>query len=71
MSQLGAVLSLAGVCACIPTGPASRTHAKQIKERIGVFMAVSTPIETLEIAPKLEQGRNGCKQFVTARGLEG
>jgi hypothetical protein len=34
-------------------------------------MAVSTPIEALEIAPKLEQGRNGCKQFVTARGLEG
>jgi hypothetical protein len=42
-----------------------RAQARQIKERIGVFIAVSTGIKALVIAPRLEQGRGRCKQFVT------
>jgi hypothetical protein len=52
MSKLGAVRSVevSGVCACIERAPAFRTHAIQIEERIGDFIAFSAGIETLVIA---------------------
>jgi len=40
-------------------------------EGIGVLIAVSGEIEAAGIAPRLEQRRGGCKQFVTAGGVEG
>jgi len=41
--------------------------AKQIKERIGAFIAVSAGIEVLLIAPRLVERRERGKQLVTAR----
>ena len=46
-------------------------HPILIKERISVFIAVPAAIEALEIAPRLGQRRERCKQFVTARMFEG
>jgi hypothetical protein len=46
-------------------------HARQIKERIGVFIAVPGAIEALVIALKVEQRRERRKQFVTARMFGG
>jgi hypothetical protein len=40
-------------------------HARQIIERIGVFIAISAEIEVLAIAPRLEQRRERGKRFVT------
>jgi hypothetical protein len=44
-------------------------HAKQIREGIGVFIAVSAGV--LRIAPRLEERPERGKQFVTAREFEG
>jgi hypothetical protein len=41
-------------------------HAIQIKERIGVFIAVPAVIEAFVIAPRLRQRGERSKQFVTA-----
>jgi hypothetical protein len=41
-------------------------HARQIIERIGVFIAISAEIEVLAIAPRLEQ-RAGKRQAVRDR----
>jgi hypothetical protein len=46
-------------------------HARQIKERIGVFIVVSGGPEVLAIAPRLEQWRERGKQFVTVRVFGG
>jgi hypothetical protein len=46
-------------------------HARHIKERIGLFIAVSAGIEVLAIAPRLEQRRETGKQFVTGRVFRG
>jgi hypothetical protein len=46
-------------------------HARQIIERIGVFIAVTAGIEVLAIAPRLVQRRERGKQFVTDRVFEG
>jgi hypothetical protein len=46
-------------------------HARQIIERIGVFMAISAEIEVLAIAPRLEQRRERGKRFVTGRMFGG
>ena len=44
-----------------------RVAARQIKESVGVFIAVSAGIEVLLIAPRLEERQERGKQLVTVR----
>jgi hypothetical protein len=46
-------------------------HARQIKERIGFFIAASAGIEVLAIDPRLGRRRERGKQFVTGRVFGG
>jgi hypothetical protein len=46
-------------------------HARQIKERIGVFISVSRSNRSLANAPRLDRRRERGKQFVTGRVFGG